>query len=121
MKSSICALLLFCIVKASAGDINKNNNAERPNIIFILADDLGVGEIGLFPSDNVHGKIDTPNVDRLGLEGIQFTNAYAGYTVCAPSRTSLFTGRHSGNFLKHNLSGTAISPTEIKTSFASRM
>eukprot|EP00943_MAST-04B_sp_MAST-4B-sp1_P009507 g9507.t1 len=115
MKSSICALLLFCIVKASAGDINKNNNAERPNIIFILADDLGVGEIGLFPSDNVHGKIDTPNVDRLGLEGIQFTNAYAGYTVCAPSRTSLFTGRHSGNFLKHNLSGTAISPTEIKT------
>ena len=114
MISSICVLVLFCIVNVN-GDVNKSNSVQRPNIIFILADDLGVGEIGLFPSDNVHGKIDTPNVDRLGLEGIQFTNAYAGYTVCAPSRTSLFTGRHSGNFLKHNLSGTAISPTEIKT------
>eukprot|EP01061_Rhynchopus_euleeides_P006541 TRINITY_DN15581_c0_g1_i1.p1 TRINITY_DN15581_c0_g1~~TRINITY_DN15581_c0_g1_i1.p1 ORF type:complete len:506 (+),score=168.16 TRINITY_DN15581_c0_g1_i1:61-1518(+) len=80
----------------------------RPNIVWIMADDLGWGEVGTFPSTSPHGRIATPHLDRMASEGIRFTNAYAGYTVCAPSRTAFFTGRHSGNFAKYNLSGTEI-------------
>lgn len=51
--------------------------------------DMGWGEPGLYPSTSPHGRISTPNLDQFGREGIQFTHAYAGYTVCAPSRTTL--------------------------------
>jgi len=65
----------------------------RPNIIFILADDLGYGDIGL------HGqtKIRTPHIDRLATLGMEFTQFYAGTAVCAPSRASLLTGLHTGH------------------------
>ena len=65
--------------------------AERPNIIFILADDLGFNQLGCYGST----PIKTPNIDRLASHGIRFTQAYAGNTVCSPSRVSLFTGRDS--------------------------
>ena len=58
-----------------------------------MADDLGVGE----PSFTTPGKMHTPHIDRLARSGMTFTSAYAGYTVCAPSRATLFTGRHSGH------------------------
>jgi arylsulfatase A-like enzyme len=64
----------------------------RPNIIFILADDLGYGDVGCFGQK----RIQTPNIDRLAREGMLFTQAYAGSTVCAPSRCSLMTGKHQG-------------------------
>ena len=64
-----------------------------PNIIFILADDLGYGELGCYGQK----KIKTPNIDRLAAEGIRFTQCYAGTTVCAPSRSCLMTGQHSGH------------------------
>ena len=108
-------IYLLILVNLTTCILANNNEKQRPNIIFIMADDMGVGEVGLFPSKNPHGNIDTPNLDMLATEGIRFTQAYAGYTVCAPSRTTLFTGRHSGNFLKYNLSGTAIKPDEIET------
>lgn len=73
-------------------------------------DDLGYGEVGAYPCTSPHGRIATPTLDRFANEGMQFTQAYAGYTVCAPSRTALFTGRHSGQYVKYGLSGTAISP-----------
>nr|WP_231936278.1 sulfatase-like hydrolase/transferase [Bythopirellula polymerisocia] len=63
----------------------------RPNIIFILADDLGFNQVGCYGST----PIKTPNLDRLASNGIRFTQAYAGNTVCSPSRVSLFTGRDS--------------------------
>ena len=63
-----------------------------PNLMWIMADDLGVGELGSFGSQN----LSTPNIDALAESGLAFTSAYAGYTVCAPSRATLFTGRHSG-------------------------
>lgn len=65
----------------------------RPNIIFILADDLGYGDIGL------HGqtKIRTPHIDQLAALGMEFTQFYAGTAVCAPSRASLLTGLHTGH------------------------
>jgi arylsulfatase A-like enzyme len=64
-----------------------------PNIIFILADDLGYGELGCYGQK----RIKTPNIDQLASEGIRFTQCYAGTTVCAPSRCCLMTGLHSGH------------------------
>ena len=80
-----------------------------------MADDLGYGEVGVFPAGSSHGRISTPHLDQLARDGIQFTNAYAGYTVCAPSRTTLFTGRHSGQFQKHGYSGTGLAPGQATT------
>ncbi|MFN0120041.1 MAG: arylsulfatase [Blastocatellia bacterium] len=67
--------------------------AKQPNIIFILSDDLGWGELGCYGSD----KIKTPNIDRLAAEGMRFTAAYCGTSVCAPSRAALMTGLHMGH------------------------
>jgi arylsulfatase A-like enzyme len=64
-----------------------------PNIIFILADDLGYGDLGCYGQK----KIKTPNIDRLAEEGMRFTQCYAGSTVCAPSRCCLMTGLHTGH------------------------
>ena len=64
---------------------------ERPNLLWIMADDLGVGELSI---DG--GRLRTPNLDKLAASGMRFTAAYAGYTVCAPSRATLFSGRNSG-------------------------
>src|SRR5216117_1834578 len=64
-----------------------------PNIIFILADDLGYGELGCYGQK----KIRTPNIDRLAAEGMRFTQCYAVSTICAPSRAALMTGLHTGH------------------------
>ena len=65
----------------------------RPNIVFILADDLGYGELGCYGQR----LIQTPRIDRMAAEGIRFTDCYAGCTVCAPSRCTLMTGLHTGH------------------------
>ena len=65
----------------------------KPNIIFILADDLGYGDLGCYGQQ----AIQTPNLDRMASEGMIFTNHYAGSTVCAPSRCCLMTGKHTGH------------------------
>ncbi|MEZ5352017.1 MAG: arylsulfatase [Bryobacteraceae bacterium] len=65
----------------------------KPNILFILADDLGYGNLGCYGQK----QIQTPNIDRLAAEGMQFSQAYAGSTVCAPSRCCLMTGYHTGH------------------------
>lgn len=71
----------------------------RPNIVFILADDLGYGDVGCYGQR----KIKTPNIDQLAGEGMQFIQFYAGTTVCAPSRSSLLTGQHTGHtFIRGN-------------------
>lgn len=68
--------------------------AERPpNIIWIMADDLGYGDLGCYGQETLR----TPNIDRLAAEGMRFTQAYAGSTVCAPSRSVLMTGLHTGH------------------------
>ncbi len=66
--------------------------AERPNIVFILADDLGYGSTGCYGADPA--LVRTPNIDRLAAEGIRFTDAQVAATVCSASRYSLLTGRH---------------------------
>lgn len=67
--------------------------APRPNLIFILADDLGYGDLGCYGQKRIR----TPNIDKLAASGIRFTQAYAGATVCAPSRCCLMTGMHTGH------------------------
>ncbi len=67
--------------------------AQQPNVIFILADDLGYGDLGCYGQK----LIQTPNLDRLAKEGMRFTQFYAGSTVCAPSRAVLMTGKHMGH------------------------
>lgn len=64
----------------------------RPNVIYILADDLGYGELGCYGQQ----KIRTPHLDRLAAEGMRFTRHYSGSAVCAPSRFTLMTGKHIG-------------------------
>jgi len=72
----------------------------KPNIIFIMADDLGYGDLGCYGQK----KILTPKIDKLAAEGTLFTQVYAGSTVCAPSRCSLMTGMHNGhNRIRDNL------------------
>src|SRR3989304_2797674 len=67
--------------------------ARRPNMVFILADDLGYGALGCYGQR----QIQTPRIDRLAAQGIRFTQFYAGSTVCAPSRCVLMTGLHTGH------------------------
>jgi arylsulfatase A-like enzyme len=67
--------------------------AEKPNIVYIMADDLGYGDLGCYGQK----RIKTPNLDRMAAEGIRFTDHYAGNTVCAPSRCVLMTGLHTGH------------------------
>lgn len=67
--------------------------AEKPNIVFILADDLGYGDLGCFGQKTLA----TPNLDRMASEGMKFTRHYSGSTVCAPSRCVLMTGLHTGH------------------------
>ncbi|RHU25308.1 MULTISPECIES: arylsulfatase [Parabacteroides] len=71
----------------------KESEQTKPNIIYILADDLGYAELGCFGQE----KIETPNIDQLAAEGMRFTNHYSGQAVSGPSRCSLFTGLHSGH------------------------
>ncbi|HEY3135051.1 MAG TPA: arylsulfatase [Blastocatellia bacterium] len=88
--SILVCLSLFCAIPSQ----DFAQAAERrPNIIFILADDLGYGDLGCYGQK----MISTPNLDRMAREGIRFTNFYAGSTVCAPSRASLMTGLHQGH------------------------
>ena len=66
---------------------------KKPNVVFILADDLGYAEVGCYGQK----KIKTPNIDRLAAQGMRFTQAYSGNPVCAPSRCTLMTGLHTGH------------------------
>lgn len=100
-----CLLLLLMggllIEQLWAGD---SRSAERPNIIFIMADDLGYGDLGCYGQQ----QIQTPRLDEMAREGLRFRQCYAGNTVCAPSRAVLMTGQHMGHtFVRGNADGAA--------------
>lgn len=86
------AILLFSIFMLGTLGSMAETAPARPNIIFVLADDLGYGELGCFGQE----KIQTPYLDRMASEGMKLTSFYAGSTVCAPSRCVLMTGKHTG-------------------------
>ena len=81
------------IMGPSCNNIQKSENSVLPNIIYILADDLGYGDLGVFGQE----KIETPNIDALARTGIIFTQHYSGAPVSAPARNVLLTGLHTGN------------------------
>jgi len=97
MKSTqvVCLLLLIFGGMGHSSSIQAKpvNITDKPNIIFIMADDLGYGDLGVYGQQ----KIKTPNIDKLAKDGMRFTQHYAGSTVCGPSRASLLTGLHSGH------------------------
>jgi len=82
--------------------------ARKPNIIFIMADDLGYGDLGCYGQK----QIQTPSLDRMAAEGIRFTDAYAGSTVCAPSRCALMTGFHMGHALVRGNANVPLRPDD---------
>jgi arylsulfatase A-like enzyme len=88
MRSIRFLQFLFAIFCANAVSA-----AEKPNIVFILADDLGYGDIGCYGQK----LIQTPNIDKLAKQAMRFTQCYAGNPVCAPSRCALMTGYHTGH------------------------
>ncbi len=88
-----CALLFWSCKSNNNKKQNRESKTELPNIIYILADDLGYGEIGAYGQE----KIETPNIDALAKAGMLFTQHYSGAPVCAPSRATLLTGKHLGH------------------------
>lgn len=95
MRSILSLLTLTLVPTLAAGEQTgaaaKANAGKPPNILFILADDMGYGDVGAF---NPQSKIPTPNLDRLARQGMRFTDAHAPGAVCVPSRYGLLTGRY---------------------------
>ncbi|ANQ52573.2 arylsulfatase [Flammeovirga sp. MY04] len=92
---STLSLLMFfsCAKKTKDNTAQAVKEERRPNIIYILADDLGYGDLGCYGQS----KIETPHIDKMANEGMLFFQHYAGSTVCAPSRSALLTGLHTGH------------------------
>ena len=89
---------------------NRPDRALNPNILFIMADDLGSSELGCYGGQDIQ----TPNIDQLASEGLLFTQAYSGNTVCAPARSTLMTGLHAGHtYVRGNTGGIALPDSAI--------
>ncbi len=84
----------------------KNRSTKHANVVYILADDLGYGDLSIMGQK----KFQTPNIDRIGKEGVVFTDHYSGNTVCSPSRANLMTGQHPG----HVACRSNATPMELK-------
>ncbi len=94
MKGSQKFFLFSGLLAASLSSIyGAEKNNDKPNIIFILCDDMGYGDLGCYGQKYIN----TPNIDRMAEEGMRFTQAYAGSPVSAPSRATIMTGQHSGH------------------------
>ncbi|HLV00883.1 MAG TPA: arylsulfatase [Acidobacteriota bacterium] len=111
MRHKILVLLALVVFGHCSFSANQSNpSAERPpNIILILADDLGYGDVGFLGQETIQ----TPNIDRFAGEGMRFTNFYAGSTVCAPSRSVLMTGQHTGHTLIRGNAKTNLRPEDV--------
>ena len=89
--NKILPIVLLSILLYSCNEETKTKKS--PNIIYILADDLGFGELGIYGQEI----IETPNIDKLATDGIRYTNHYSGAPVCAPARCVFLTGQHAGH------------------------
>lgn len=83
----------FAMVMGACSNKEQVKKETKPNVIFVMVDDLGYGDLGCFGQQ----VIKTPNIDQMASEGIKFTNCYSGSPVCAPARSSLMTGMHTGH------------------------
>ncbi|HJN08811.1 MAG TPA: arylsulfatase [Pirellulaceae bacterium] len=105
IRSIFLYLFFFCCVQFAP-----LLQAEQPNVIFIMADDLGYGQLGCYGQTRIR----TPNVDRMAAEGTRFTQFYAGHCVCAPSRSVLMTGYHTGHTsVRINGGGAPLLPDDV--------
>src|SRR5687767_9365856 len=93
----VCLFAFFCAL------CGRSSAAEKPNFIWIMADDLGYADLGSYGQK----VIQTPHLDRMAREGMRFTQFYAGATVCAPSRSVLMTGQHHGHTRVRGNAGSA--------------
>lgn len=87
------SLILAGALAAMTADAEAKRREQRPNILFIMCDDMGYGDLGCYGQRYIQ----TPHIDRMAQEGMRFTQAYAGAPVSAPSRASLMTGQHTGH------------------------
>ena len=103
MKKTFFYILIIHLCFISC---NQKYDFEKPNIIYVLADDLGYGDIKVF---NANGKINTPNIDQLASEGMIFTDAHSSSSVCTPTRYGILTGRYNwrSKLKKSVLNGTS--------------
>jgi phosphoglycerol transferase MdoB-like AlkP superfamily enzyme len=91
-KSAVSKILVTLLLVLTALGPAQSKDAKKPNIIFILVDDMGYGDLGSYGQTHIK----TPHLDRMAKNGLLFRNFYAGSTVCAPSRCALMTGKHTG-------------------------
>jgi len=106
LKQAGISLAALSILECSSS----KKTRKKPNIIFIMADDLGYSHLGCYGQKIIQ----TPNIDKLAKEGLLFTQAYAGCTVCAPSRATLMTGLHSGHIsVRGNGGGVSLLKSDL--------
>lgn len=112
-QRNVVSRLMLALLFVSAGAVLVGSPsataAEKPNIIYIMADDLGYGDLGCYGQK----QIQTPQIDRLASEGVRFTDFYAGSTVCASSRCVLMTGLHLGHCFIRGNAKTNLRPTDV--------
>ena len=114
LRARMVPYLLIGVWFAFSIGIAKSKAAEetkrQPNIVFIMADDLGYGHLGCYGQKHIR----TPNIDRLAREGMRFTQAYSGCTVCAPARCCLMTGLHAGHIsVRGNGGGASLQKDDV--------
>jgi arylsulfatase A-like enzyme len=117
---TLAVIILFISLFTATETVLAKEKKSQPNIIYILADDLGYGDLSCYGQKN----FSTPNIDKLAAEGMLFTQHYSGSTVCAPSRSVLMTGQHTGHTPirdnkeympegQHPMSGDAVTIAEV--------
>ncbi len=99
MSRSVSLLLVGLAVLATSSTLA----AERPNIVYIMADDMGIGDVRCFGGDR--SRIDTPHLDALAKAGVKFTDAHSVAAVCVPSRVAIMTGRYAWRTRGSNRNG----------------
>ena len=98
-----------CNSKANLSGERTNPGNRKPNIIYILSDNLGYGDLGCYGQKDIQ----TPHIDHMATEGMRFTQHYAGSTVCAPSRCTLLTGFHTGHASIRENATTPLEPSDV--------
>lgn len=109
LRPGFSVFLIIFVVPIIAPAVDAADTARQPNIIFILADDLGYGDLGCYGQKTIQ----TPRIDQMAEEGMRFTHCYAGSTVCAPSRCCLMTGLHTGHARVRGNANVPLRPEDV--------